>query len=327
MTPKISVLIATYNRADLLPNAIESVLQQTYSDYEIVIADDGSNDGTADVIAPYLSERHPSHHKIRYFHQNNQGKSVALNNALAVARGEWIAIVDSDDVWMPEKLEWQFRAIERFPECSICFSDCSFVNNPRMDTTAYQFFGRSFGELLNKVDNSPEFLLETPCALIITLLFRASLVREAGGFDPLLRFTEDYDFTFRLALRSDMCCVNLPLAAADRSSNRHSGASLIWDEVGFRLQCEQYRYEKWLRNNQVTGRIRDSIIERLRCVHSGWANLHLAAKDYPAAKHSISRALKYERKLNLILKWLLTASFPNLMRQIALRRGFEVAHF
>jgi glycosyltransferase involved in cell wall biosynthesis len=327
MSPKVSVLIATYNRAALLRDAIESVLQQTYSDYEIVIVDDGSNDATADVIAPYLLETHPSHGKILYFQQKNQGKSVALNNAFAMARGEWIAILDSDDVWLPEKLEWQFRAFERFPECSICFTDCRFSNNPRMDMTAFQFFGRAFGEMFGKVDNPTEFLLDTPCALIITLLFRASLVRESGGFDPLLRFTEDYDFTFRLALASGMCYVNLPLAVADRSNNRHRGASLIWDDVKFRLQCEQYRYEKWLQNDQVTGRIRWRIVERLRSVHSGWANLYLSTRDYPAAKHSIERALKYQRGLNLLLKWLLTAVCPVLMRQIALRRGFEVAHF
>lgn len=327
MSPKVSVLIATYNRAALLVDAIESVLQQTFCDYEIVIADDGSNDSTADVIAPYLSETHPAHGKILYFKQKNQGKSVALNNALAMASGEWIAILDSDDVWLPQKLEWQFRAIERFPECSTCFTDCRFVNNPQMDMTVFQFYGRSFGEMLGKVENSTEFLLDTPCALIITLLFRASLVRESGVFDPQLRFTEDYDFTFRLGLVSGMCYVNLPLAAADRSHNRHDGASLIWDEVEFRLQCEQYRYEKWLQNAQVTGRIRCRIVERLRSVHSGWANLYLTTKNYPAAKQSIERGLRQQRTLSLLLKWLLTVVCPDLMRQIALRRGFKEAHF
>lgn len=327
MSPKVSVLIATYNRAGLLQAAIESVLQQTFSDYEIVVADDGSTDGTAEVMAPYLSDTHPAYGKVHYFQQQNQGKSVALNQALAKARGEWIAILDSDDVWLPEKLEWQFRAIERFPECSVCFTDCQFVNNPKMDTTAFRFFGRSLGEMLGKIDDAPKFLLETPCALIITLLFRASLVREAGGFDPLLRFTEDYDFTFRLGLVSPMCYVNLPLAVADRSGNRHSGTSVIWDDVEFRLRCEQYRYEKWLQDAQVTEGIRGRIVERLRSVHSSWANVHLATRNYRAAKHSIARALHYERKPNLFIKWLLTAVCPDLMRQIALRRGFEVAHF
>jgi glycosyltransferase involved in cell wall biosynthesis len=328
MTPNVSVVIATYNRGHLLKNAIDSVLAQTYGDYELIIADDGSSDDTAALVDSYRDGSTRHHDRIQYFYQENQGKSVALNNALAKARGKWIAFLDSDDVWLPEKLEWQFRAIEKFPECGVCFTDCQFVNNPKMDTTVFEFFGRHYDDLLAKLPSPAMLLLESPCALIITLLCRKDVLSKSGTFDPVLRFTEDYDFTFRMAAFTDFCLVNLPLAMADRSEKRHAGPSVIWDDVEFRLKCEQYRFEKWLGGGEgLTAMVRKRIMRGLRSVHSGWANWHLAARDYGEARRAIWAAARYEMTANLVAKLVLTTLCPSVMRQIALRRGFEVRHF
>jgi glycosyltransferase involved in cell wall biosynthesis len=328
VTPNVSVVIATLNRADLLGNAIDSVLAQTYGDYELIIADDGSTDQTAVLVQSYLKPTQPFHDRIQYFYQDNQGKSVALNNALSRARGKWIAFLDSDDVWLPEKLDCQFRAIAEFPECGACFTDCQFANNLKMDTTAFRFYGRHYGDALGRVTNPAEFLLESPCALIITLLCRADLIKDIGGFDPNLRFTEDYDFTFRLGVTTDFCFVNMPLAIADRSSMRHAGPSVVWDDVEFRLQSEQYRYEKWLKVSEgLPGQFRRIIKRRLRAVHSAWANMHLKNGDYERARHAIWAATRYQVTPNLMAKWVLTRFAPGVMRGIAVKRGFNTEHF
>jgi glycosyltransferase involved in cell wall biosynthesis len=326
MTPKVSVIIATLNRGHLLGAAIESILGQTYDDYEIIVADDGSTDDTADVVKKYSEVAGPG--RIRYLYQDHQGKSVALNAAAERARGSWIAFLDSDDVWVKDKLERQFRALAEYPECGVCFTDCQFANNPQMEMTAFELAGRSYSGEFLKIESPREYLLETPCALIITLLCRSDLYRNSGGFDPALSFTEDYDFTFRIAGLTEFCFVNQALAIADRSPVRHTGKSTIWDKVGFRLQCEQYRFEKWLSGSmQLTPVIRRTIREKLRAVHSSWANLHLASGHYAAAVQSIRKAIRYQLTPNLLLKLILTCLCPFGMRYLALKRPFDTSHF
>ena len=125
MNPKVSVVIPTYNRAAKVQDAIESVLAQTFSDLEVIVVDDGSSDDTGKVLSEAFGDR------IRYYAQANQGASVARNKGIAEARGEWIAFLDSDDLWEKDKLEWQFKALERFgPQCGGCYTDVRFFNHP-----------------------------------------------------------------------------------------------------------------------------------------------------------------------------------------------------
>ncbi|MDD1679226.1 MAG: glycosyltransferase, partial [Methanomicrobiales archaeon] len=100
-TPSVSVVIATYNRAALLGETIESVLKQRFRDFEIIVVDDGSTDGTQEVLKTYGD-------KIRCFHQENRGPSAARNLGIRQARGRWIAIQDSDDLCAPDHLEVLF---------------------------------------------------------------------------------------------------------------------------------------------------------------------------------------------------------------------------
>jgi len=331
-TPSLSVVIATYNRAPLLKVAIDSVLSQTYQDYELIVADDGSSDDTAALVASYAERGITGAQRIRYFYQENQGKSVALNNAVAQARGEWVAFLDSDDYWLAEKIERQFSAIEHFQgRCGACFTDGQFVNNPHMDTTAFRFYGRHYDEQIGMLSEPSRLFAETPAGVsIVTLLCRTELVSKAGGFDPKLRFTEDYDFIFRLSLVTDFCFVNAPLVIIDRSAaeNRHSGASAVWDKIDFRLQCEQRRYEKWMDladKNHVN--LKGILKSQLRKVHSGWANFYLANGQYDLAQEEISKAIKYEVTPGLLVKNLLARLSPRTARTLALRRGFDAQVF
>src|SRR5208337_529053 len=129
MNPKVSVVIPTYNRAAKVRSAIESVLDQTFSDLEVIVVDDGSSDDTGKILGAAFGDR------IRYFVQANQGASVARNKGIAEAQGEWIAFLDSDDEWERDKLEWQFKALERFgPQCGGCYTDAHFMNHPETQT-------------------------------------------------------------------------------------------------------------------------------------------------------------------------------------------------
>src|SRR5690349_3602213 len=106
--PKVSVIIPTYNRAQFIARAVDSVLEQTYKDFEIIVIDDGSSDNTQEILKAYEG-------KIRYVYQQNKGISAARNRGIQEAKGEYIAFLDSDDVWKPEKLSVQVAILDVNP--------------------------------------------------------------------------------------------------------------------------------------------------------------------------------------------------------------------
>ena len=108
-SPVFSVIIPTFNRADLVLNAVISVLEQTFSNYEVVVVDDGSTDETRALLQPYAD-------RIRYFYQENAGVSAARNRGIAESRGEYLAFLDSDDLFAPRMLEEAKRTFECHPE-------------------------------------------------------------------------------------------------------------------------------------------------------------------------------------------------------------------
>ncbi len=117
-----SVVIPAYNRANTIERAINSVLHQTYQDFEVIVVDDGSKDNTAEIVRDLASKDH----RIRYIHQENQGAQVARNRGIMEAQYEWIAFLDSDDEWLPKKLELQFAILQQnqFAPMLVVHGDC-----------------------------------------------------------------------------------------------------------------------------------------------------------------------------------------------------------
>src|SRR3989338_149331 len=113
---KVSVIIPTYNRPQYLLLAIESVLKQTFQDFEIIVTGDGAPDSTRVMVEKYKD-------KVRFVNQEHMGISAARNNGIRYATGEWIAFLDDDDIWLPEKLKRQIDAIERHPEIAMVGSE------------------------------------------------------------------------------------------------------------------------------------------------------------------------------------------------------------
>jgi glycosyltransferase involved in cell wall biosynthesis len=315
MNPKVSVIIPTYNRAATVRNAVESVLGQTFSDLEVIVVDDGSSDDTGKILQETYGDR------IRYFAQANQGVSAARNKGLAEARGEWIALLDSDDLWEKEKLEWQFKALEQFgSRCGGCYTDTRFFNYPET-RTMFQLAEESYrheGTMGINPDVLRVLLRPGGAGMVIctcTLLARADVVGRLGGFDRNLRVGEDSEFMFRLAMLTDFCYVNRPLVSVDRSPAefRHVGASSEWNTLEFWLQDSQLRFEALLRlGDAVPRNIRQMIREQLGSVHSGWANWYLESGEYAKARAAASRAAQLDLTFNLAAKWLLTWISPRL---------------
>ena len=315
MNPKVSVIITTYQRVAQVQVTIASALAQTFSDFEILVIDDGSTDGTGKVLGEVFGDR------IRYFFQTNKGLSAALNHGLEQARGEWVAILDSDDIWERDKLEWQMKAVDQFASCcGACYTDVRFLNHPETKTL-FQLAEASYRHKEAMGVNAEVLrLLIRPggAGMVVcpsSFMGRADVMRRAGGFDVNLRFGMDSDFLFRLAMLTGFCYVNRPLVWFDRSpvQTRHVGVSQEWDRLEFVLQQSQIRLEKFLASSAaLPSTTRNLIRETLASVQSGLANCYLESRQYRRAREAISKAVRLHMTFNIAVKWVLTWIYPDL---------------
>lgn len=193
--PKVSIQICCYNSEKYLSEAIGSVLSQTFKDWELVIVNDGSTDGTEAIVKRYIDKGLP----IIYSYQRNKGFASARNKALGLSRGDWIAILDHDDLWYPEKLEVQSESIKRHPEAKLHFANSEwFTDNKfvvRRTIQGNRFETGVIAEPFHKLLTEGCFIdSET------VLIDRDSLV-ECGGFNERYAYIVDYDMFLRLAER------------------------------------------------------------------------------------------------------------------------------
>ena len=189
MTPEVSVIIPTYNRSFYLRQAVESVLNQTFSDFEVIVVDDGSTDDTEAVMQEFSDSR------IHYFHQSNRGRSVARNNGFNHAQGEYIAFLDDDDLFLPEKLRTQIALLEQRPALGFVASGFQYVDNDRSVIETTRPWLR-YPEL-----DLRTFLHECAPLHLSASLFRQQTLRELHYcFDSSLDPFEDTDFFLRIFL-------------------------------------------------------------------------------------------------------------------------------
>lgn len=309
---------------------MENILSQTVPVTELILIDDGSSDDTQECIAHYMETSPRWRERVLHLHQKNQGPSAARNAGIAKARGEWLAFIDDDDLWLPQKLEWQFRALDQFKgKCDVCITDAWFMNNPRMKMTLFQLAGKRHGDNIGIIEDPLEYMLETNSITgvhsvwVQNLVTRTELARRVGGFDQQLRCGEDDDFVFRLGCETKFCFVNVPMVLIDRTppAERHVGENKRWDEEGFRLEMAQRRYEKRLSmSHRFDDRIRNRIRKDLAAVHSGWANWFLEKRQYAKAHRAAAEAARMYFAPNLAAKWVLTRSLPGIARKLSLIR-------
>ncbi len=188
---RISVIIPTYNRITWLQEAIDSVLAQTFRDLELIVVDDGSTDDTGEALARRYGER------LRYVYQANQGESVARNHGAQLAKGSLLAFLDSDDVWLPDKLAAQVAYIDAHPQagavyCQAWSMDASGKLNPR-----YPYGHGLTGENFNlRRILTGGYSLSGSAVLVRRMAFE-----QLGGFDASITYGEDLDFCLKLFLK------------------------------------------------------------------------------------------------------------------------------
>ena len=199
--PTVSVVIPTFNRGALLDEAIHSVLAQTFDDLELIVVDDGSTDDTRRRVEAHRDPR------VRYLHQRNTGLAAARNAGIQAARGSYVAFLDDDDSWQPDKLRRQMELLSARPDVAAVHTGFRWVDQrgapldmeyrrPRSRGSLYEDL--MFGNVISGSGSS--------------VLVRASCFGKAGMFDPALRAREDQDLWRRLALAGcEFACVDEPL--------------------------------------------------------------------------------------------------------------------
>lgn len=219
MSPVVTVIIPTFNRCPLVGAAIESVLSQRYEDFELIVVDDGSTDGTAAGLAKFGS-------RLRLFSQANHGVSSARNFAAREARGHYLAFLDSDDLWHPKKLEIQADFMERNPRIKICQTEEIWIRNgTRVNPKSRH--RKPSGDIFTP---SLELCLVSPSAVMLT----RELFNQVGGFDERFPVCEDYDLWLRIAINHPVPLIADPLVIK-RGGHADQLSRSIWGLDRYRV--------------------------------------------------------------------------------------------
>lgn len=239
--PLISAIIPTFNRAEQVCRAIQSVLQQTYSNVEIVVVNDGSTDNTVAALEKFGN-------KVRVINQRNAGVAAARNRAVSVSQGEIVAFLDSDDEWLPTKLERQVEVMTALgPEFGACFTDCMHVVESHQEISGFEKAGfepSGPGPLRSPLKH---VLAKYPIVYIPTLIVQRSLIAGQSGFDEAMTVSEDTDLIFRLALKTRLCFVAESLVKIDRAASRSGGLMELFSQSDERVYDSRHRmFSKWL---------------------------------------------------------------------------------
>ena len=185
--PTVSVVIPAFNASPYLREALESVMAQTYQDFEIILIDDGSTDDTAEIAADYRP-------LLRYFHQENAGPAKARNRGIAEAKGKFVAFLDADDVWLPEKLEKQVRRFRAEPDLGLVTTghqafEVGRIHPPEKDKRKLLFEGGNVAKAIFVHSN-----VATPSVMV-----PRAVLDEIGGFEEEIHIGEDDNLWIRIA--------------------------------------------------------------------------------------------------------------------------------
>jgi glycosyltransferase involved in cell wall biosynthesis len=195
--PTVSVVIPTYNRGFCIAQALESVFRQTYKDYEVIVVDDGSTDNTKQVLAGYGQG-------IKAIHQQNSGASAARNAGIAAATGDWIAFLDSDDEWFPDKLAVQMADVNENPTVIAHIVDAVISDQAQAHETLFSLRGvlGTYAQMPFRQRPLLDVLQTqffTPCWLL-----KKTAIQSAGYFNTALHIFEDIDLLTRIALQGPL---------------------------------------------------------------------------------------------------------------------------
>jgi len=288
--PRVSIIIPTYKTATMIAGCLDSIFAQTFQDFETIVVNDGSPDTPEleKVLQPYLD-------RIVYIKQANKGAAGARNTAIAGARGEFLAFLDSDDTWLPNHLESQMKQFEADPTLDLVYSNAVLIGDPTRQV--------EFMETCPSVGEADfEALLVERChATMSTVVARTTAIAKAGGFDESLARCDDYDMWLRTAFYGGKV-----------GYNRQVQARLYLGRPGsLGLSPAKMAEAYWLILEKVDQKLpltsaqRKLVRDRAAEIRANYvleeAKNHLSARDFPKARERFIEANHYFRKAKLSL--------------------------
>lgn len=299
---KISVIIPTYNSAKYIKDTIESVLNQTYKDLEIIVVDDGSTDNTKDIVSKY---------QVKYIYQENKGPAAARNRGIKEAQGEYIAFLDSDDVWMVEKLEKQMAIFENSTYAMI-YCDMSHKVNEKIVHKSYLkekgYRGPGSGDIHERL--LKENFIFTP-----TVLVKKEVLKKTGYFDESYKICEDYKMWLTIAKKYQIAFLDEVLVIRTRNSLNITKDEYLFITSGIRLFEELMNSNGY--DNETNKIIQDEYYKRffeLGYYYWNKGNMILARKNFFKASKCKSNSFKS-------LFYIITSSMP--VSFVRMLRGFK----
>ena len=336
----VSVIVPTYNRAGIVRSAIDSVLRQTYGNVEVVVVDDGSVDDTRAVVESYGPP-------VRYVYQRNGGVSAARNTGFAHARGEFIALLDSDDQFLPWKLEAQVRVLQRHPDVGMVWTDMTAVDEH--GSVLEETYLRTFydAHALARIEEvfslagplgcvwpaapaataSPVYTGDIFSQMLLgnlvhtsTVVLRRDRLRLVGGFDTaLVHSGEDYEFHLRTCSHGPVAFIDAPsllyrVGAADQLTAPHLGI--------FRARNNLTTVLRWLDLGRERIRLSNAMLRARLAQAYGWVGeAELEFGDRGLARENLWRSLRYQPRRNRAALLLAFAILPR--RALPAARGVK----
>ena len=319
--PLFSVVVPVYNGACSLAQTLDSVLQQTWEAYEIIVVNDGSTDATGEIIDDY-AQRYPD--RVQAYHQANAGVSAARNRGVTLARGTWVAFLDADDVFLPNALELRARAVALVSEdTSLLFTDYfteRFQGYVRRMASAGAFQRLLLAVTESEVDGvhqlSSEFdkeLLDLPsCIGTAAVTLRRSVFDEVGDFDTKMPVSQDVDMWFRCLHRHRAAFLDAPTGVYAQ----YRGAPIKYEGIHRERAA---RAKATLQQGGHSRQERRALRRRIANAYMSIAyKTRIPQGDLPGARELLRRAIWYSPSMAEAWRQLLVASLPPRLRRILL---------
>lgn len=313
MAPTVSVVIPAFNAQAFIAETIDSILAQTYRDFEIIVVDDGSTDNTGELVRQFSPP-------VRYIHTENSGPSHARNVGIRASQGRYVAFVDADDLWVPEKLETQIGFLESQPDMGFVFADMLMFRHDQVTLPSY-FKSLKDPHVRAQIPDQSDFLAD-PTRLLLkcnvvptgTVVVRKACLDQTDLFDERISNVEDLDLWIRLSLVCKFGCIPQVLKKkrdhqGNISKNRHKA-----------LEAALYMCKKLARDfPQFNEVYRDDYLRRL-CRHNGTLGyFYFSNGDMKRARPHLWRSLCHKptaRKAMLMCGSFLPEAIRSMVRKI-----------
>lgn len=303
--PAVSVVIAAYNEEQYIAEAVESVLAQTFRDFEVIVVDDGSTDRTPEIVRAYAQEQHAQeqHVRVRYLHQPNSGQPAARNRGIRAARGRYVAFLDADDLWLPAKLERQMQLLRSSPERAWVYCDAYRFESAtgHIRRVASQGSGLCEGDVLRP-------LLLGNFIVSLTPVVRRGVFEDVGYFEeaPFVRGGggEDWDMWLRIAGRYPVGVVRAPLGKSRLAPQSMTGTMDLDHALRGRLKVVRRALRA---HPQQAGGVSARALSN---VYARFGRRALSREERAQARRLFGRALQHDPTNLLAWRYGLAALLP-----------------